>query len=107
MIMVNIAEAKAKLSEFVDAVSRGESVVICNHNRPVAELRAIDAPRTAPRDLTPLYPGEAFLTDAFFAPMTEAELADWYGPGAQPARVAEGRARYSKTPVRGTRPRRP
>jgi antitoxin (DNA-binding transcriptional repressor) of toxin-antitoxin stability system len=106
MIMVNIAEAKAKLSEFVDAVGRGESVIICNHNRPVAELRAIDAPRTVPRDLSPLYPGETFLTDAFFAPMTEAELADWYGPAAQPARVAEGRAQYGKSPARGKRPRR-
>jgi hypothetical protein len=29
MIMVNIQEAKAKLSEFVDAVERGERVLIC------------------------------------------------------------------------------
>jgi hypothetical protein len=38
--------------------------------------------------------------------MTEAELADWYGPAAQPARVAEGRARYGKSPARGKRTRR-
>ena len=41
MLMVNIAEAKAKLSEYLEAVARGEQVIICNRNQPVAELRAI------------------------------------------------------------------
>jgi hypothetical protein len=41
MIMVNIFEAKAKLSEYLEAVARGERVLICNRNRPVAELRAL------------------------------------------------------------------
>ena len=45
MLMVNIAEAKAKLSEYVDAVAKGEHVIICNRNRPVAELRAIEPAR--------------------------------------------------------------
>jgi len=92
MIMVNIAEAKSKLSEFLDAVGRGERVIICNRNRPVAELRAIEAPSVKPRDLTPIYPGETFLTDAFFEPMTEAELEEWYGADPLPGRVAERRA---------------
>ena len=34
MKKVNIHEAKAKLSEYVDAVVRGEQVVICRRNRP-------------------------------------------------------------------------
>ena len=94
MIMVNLAEAKAKLSEFVEAVARGEQVIICKHNRPVAELRAIEATRTAPRDLSPMFPGETFMTDAFFEPMTAAELGDWYGNDVFPARVAESQASY-------------
>ena len=89
MIMVNIAEAKAKLSEFIDAVGRGEAVVICRHNRPVVELRPVEAPRVGKRDLTPMFPGETFLTEAFFDPMTEAELREWEGPDESPARVAE------------------
>lgn len=89
MLMVNIADAKAKLSEYVDAVGRGEQVIICNRNRPVAELRAIEAPRVGPRDLTPMFPGETFMTDAFFEPMTEDELREWEGAGVFPARVAE------------------
>jgi antitoxin (DNA-binding transcriptional repressor) of toxin-antitoxin stability system len=49
MKKVNIFEAKAHLSECVDAVQRGERVVICRRNRPVAELRAVGSARTAPR----------------------------------------------------------
>lgn len=106
MIMVNIAEMKAKLSEFVDAVTRGEQVIICKHNRPVAELRAIEAPRTAPRDLSPMFPGETFMTDAFFEPMTAGELAGWYGGDVSPAKVAESSPTYGSnaaTPKKRTR----
>ena len=89
MLMVNIVDAKAKLSEYVEAVARGEQVIICNRNRPVAELRAIEAPRVGARDLTPMFPGQTFITDAFFEPMTEAELREWEGADVFPARVAE------------------
>ena len=51
MIVINIHEAKAKLSEYLDAVASGERVIICNRNRPVAELRAVEQQRTAPRPL--------------------------------------------------------
>ena len=56
MIMVNIFEAKAKLSEYVEAAERGERVLICKRNRPVAELRPVEQTDRKPRDLTPLYP---------------------------------------------------
>ena len=92
--MVNIAEAKAKLSEFVEAVGRGEQVIICKHNRPVAELRAIEATRTAARDLSPMFPGETFMTGAFFEPMTAAELGAWCAADAVPAKMAEPKATY-------------
>jgi prevent-host-death family protein len=90
MLMVNIAEAKAKLSEYVDAVAKGEHVIICNRNRPVAELRAIEPARVGPRDLTPMFPGWK-IDPAFFDPLSDEELAAWEG-GAEPldgTRVAE------------------
>jgi antitoxin (DNA-binding transcriptional repressor) of toxin-antitoxin stability system len=100
MLMVNIAEAKAKLSEFVEAVSRGERVVICNRNKPVAELRAVDQAPARPRDLSPMYPGQIFVTDGFFEPMTEAELREWYRAPVYPAtaaptKVAERQSEYA------------
>jgi antitoxin (DNA-binding transcriptional repressor) of toxin-antitoxin stability system len=100
MIMVNIADAKAKLSEYIEAVSNGESVVICRHNRPVAELRRIEPARIGPRDLTPMFPGETFMTDAFFEPMSEEELREWEGSELFPARVAEPPPAYGSSPPR-------
>jgi prevent-host-death family protein len=89
MLMVNIAAAKAKLSEYVDAVARGERVIICNRNKPVAELCAVEQAVVGPRDLTPMFPGHTFMTDAFFEPMSDNELREWYGGAAFPAKVAE------------------
>src|SRR3954452_24998372 len=99
MLMVNIAEAKAKLSEYVEAVARGERVIICNRNKPVAELRAMEQAPEQPRDLSPMFPGATFMTDAFFEPMSESELHDWFGGPAFPAKVAE------TSPTHGARKR--
>ena len=98
MLMVNIAEAKAKLSEYIDAAAKGERVMICNRNKPVAELRAVDEAAVGPRDLTPMYPGETFITDAFYEPMTDDEIAEWYEAPVFPAasKVSEARATYGK-----------
>jgi prevent-host-death family protein len=87
--MVNIAAAKAKLSEYLEAVARGERIVICNRNRPVAELRAVEQTATGPRDLSPMFPGDTFMTDAFFESMSDDELREWYGGPVFPAKVAE------------------
>ena len=48
MFKVNIHEAKARLSEFLEAVERA-SGSICKRNRPIAELRAIAPARAAGR----------------------------------------------------------
>lgn len=99
MIMVNIYEAKAKLSEIIEAASRGEQVLICRHNRPVAELRPVGAGRSAPRNLAPLYPGATFTPPAFFEPLSPEELDAWEGRApAAATRVAEGGPGYPSTP---------
>jgi antitoxin (DNA-binding transcriptional repressor) of toxin-antitoxin stability system len=103
MLMVNIADAKAKLSEYVEVAASGERVLICNRNKPVAELRAVDQAPAVPRDLSPMFPGHTFLTDAFFEPMSEADLHEWYGGPAWPARVAETPATYGKSAKKKTR----
>ncbi len=38
MVEVQSSEAKAKLSQFLDEVERGETVVITRHGKPVAHL---------------------------------------------------------------------
>ena len=103
MLMVNIADAKAKLSEYIDAVVRGERVIICSRNKPVAELMAIAQPAQGPRDLAPMFPGHTFMTDAFFEPMTEDELREWYGGPVLPAKVGEKPPVYGKPTKRQRR----
>ncbi len=79
MIKVNIHEAKARLSQYIDAVGRGESVVICRRNVPVAELRAL--PTTGRSERRPWGDDRgAFVVPADFnEPLSEAELALWEG----------------------------
>ena len=106
MKMVNINEVKAKLSEFLDAVAQGETVIICNRNQPVAELRAVPQKRTEPRPMG-LAKGTTTIHPSFYDPMTEEELADFYdGPVFHEApagtRVAERAPTYD-SPTRKKR----
>ena len=41
MIQVNIADAKAHLSKYLESVERGETVVVCRRNVPIAEIRPL------------------------------------------------------------------
>jgi prevent-host-death family protein len=107
MIMVNIHEAKAKLSEYLDAVARGERVVICNRNQPVAELSPAVMPRTSPRQIGGA-PGVA-IPASFFAPLPDDVLDTFSGSDAappRPPRVAAGRGAPTRRRQRSTRARR-
>ena len=44
MIPVNIADAKAHLSRYLGRVERGETILLCRRNVPVAELRPLPKP---------------------------------------------------------------
>lgn len=44
MKMIKLHEAKAHLSELIDAVTRGEEVIISRHGKPVAKLMGLSAP---------------------------------------------------------------
>ena len=53
MVTVNLAQAKARLSELLDKVEGGEAVVITRHGRPVANLSPIAAPKQPVKSLAP------------------------------------------------------
>jgi prevent-host-death family protein len=76
--VLNVHEAKARLSELLDRVERGETVVIARRNKPVAELRPVPAPTEKPRRPIGLAKGKIHIAPDAFAPMSEEELADWY-----------------------------
>jgi prevent-host-death family protein len=111
MIVVNINEAKAKLSEYLELTARGERVLICNRNRPVAELRAVAAARREPRPLGGAV-GRVTVPDAFFEPLPDDLLDAFEGrverPGVvrRPTKVAEAAPPYGgrSAPRRKRRP---
>lgn len=74
-IQVNIAEAKAKLSELVARAEAGEEVVIARHGKPVVTLTAKTEPAAKKRRVLglwahlDLHPADA----TFFEPDPEIE----------------------------------
>ena len=121
MYKVNVFEVKAKLSEYLDRAVRGERIVICRHNKPVAELRAIERVRTEPRPIGPLPGRPTFdIPPSFFDSLPQEELDLWEGlaatdplspawPPRSPSRVPKvaetkggGRARQRRGPARRT-----
>ena len=45
MLTVNLAHAKAHLSELLDKVQSGEEIVITRHGKPVARLNSVSRPK--------------------------------------------------------------
>ena len=75
MIKVNIAEAKEQLSRLLD---RGETVVICKRNIPIAELRPLAKHRRRARPIG-LAKGSFVVPKKFFAPLPDELVAAFEG----------------------------
>lgn len=80
MKSVNVHEAKARLSELLAQVERGETVAICRRNRPVAELRALPPRLAEPRPFGGAK-GRFALPETFFEPLPEDLLRSYEGRG--------------------------
>lgn len=106
MKVVNIFEAKAKLSECIEAAAAGERVLICKRNQPVAELRAVPGARTTPRPIGGAA-GKLEVPQAFFDPLPE-EFVSSFSPeadlvGGRAERAAERGPAHRARPSRGRR----
>jgi len=69
--MININEAKAHLSKYARMVKRGGRVILCDRNRPFAEIRPLSQPGV--RRPFGLARGKIRLPDDFNAPDAEVE----------------------------------
>ena len=49
MIQININEAKSKLSKYTRMVKAGETVVLCERNKPFAEIKSLNRMGSAAR----------------------------------------------------------
>ncbi|WP_246092962.1 type II toxin-antitoxin system Phd/YefM family antitoxin [Subtercola boreus] len=71
--MLNVQDAKTRLSEILSRVERGEEFILARGGKPIATLRPVEP---APRRELGFAPGPP-LPESFWEPMTEEELAEW------------------------------
>ncbi len=74
MHVVNVHQAKTGLSRLLARVEAGEDVVIARRGEPVARLVACKARVKRQPDILK---GKLVVSDAFFDPLPEEELAAW------------------------------
>jgi antitoxin (DNA-binding transcriptional repressor) of toxin-antitoxin stability system len=51
MINVNIHDAKTHLSEYLDRLAKGEIIILCKRNTPIAEIRPLPQARQTKRPI--------------------------------------------------------
>jgi len=78
-MIVKMHQAKSQLSKLIAAAMAGEEVVIARGSEPMVRLTPIAPVKKArvPGRLK----GKFALTDAFFEPLPDDELALWNGEG--------------------------
>ena len=76
---INVADAKAHLSKYLRRVKAGETIVICERNVPIAEIRPLGGGRPHERSLRPVYP-DWEIPDSFFDPLPDDLLDAFEGP---------------------------
>jgi prevent-host-death family protein len=71
-MIVNVHEAKTKLSALLERAHRGEEIIVAKAGKPYARL----VPLEPPQERTPgRYTEE--IPDSFFEPLPEEELEEW------------------------------
>jgi len=78
MIRLNIHEAKTHLSRYLKRLAKGEHIVLCLRNVPIAEIRPLPARETKPRPIG-LARGRFTVPPSFFEPLPDELLKAFEG----------------------------
>lgn len=78
MIKLNVHEAKTHLSRYLDEVKRGETILLCKRNHPIAEIKPLASHSNVPRVIG-LAKGKFTVPDSFFEELPDEELALFQG----------------------------
>jgi len=78
MEIVNIHEAKTRLSKLLQQVSRGEPFIIAKAGRPIAKVVAVETPEPDQARRLGFLSGEVEVPDDFDR-MGEAKIAEIFG----------------------------
>lgn len=73
MIIANIHDTKTNLSKYLEKIENGETVLICKHNVPIAEIKSVKKKNTKNRPVG-LAKGEFKVPASFFDPLPDAFL---------------------------------
>jgi prevent-host-death family protein len=79
MPIVNVYEAKTRLSQLIDAAASGSDVIIARNGKPVARLTRLEQEQKPRYRLGLLEGEEGWLADDFDAPLPPELLAEFEG----------------------------
>jgi len=77
MIRINVHEAKTHLSRYLKRLLKGETIVLCKRNEPIAEIRPLSSARTK-RALGTMK-GQFEVPASFFEALPPEVLDSYYG----------------------------
>lgn len=78
MIRLDVREVKTRLSKCLARVEKGETILPCRRNQPIAEIRPLPAKLKRPRPIG-LHAGQIKLGPEFFDPLPDELLAYFNG----------------------------
>jgi antitoxin (DNA-binding transcriptional repressor) of toxin-antitoxin stability system len=78
MIRLNIHEAKTHLSRYLGKLARGETILLCKRNIPIAEVRPLRPHRKAKRTIG-LAKGKVKVPSDFFEPLPAEIINAFHG----------------------------
>jgi prevent-host-death family protein len=71
VITLNVHEAKTHLSRYLARVEAGETIILCRHNLPIAEVRPIAAKTSRRKRRFGIDEGKFEIPPEFFDPLPE------------------------------------
>ena len=70
MIKVNVHQAKTHLSQYLDRIAKGETIILCKRNKPIAEIRPLPPTRQSKRPIG-LAKDKLKIPKSFFKPLPD------------------------------------
>ncbi len=77
MIKLNIHEAKTHLSRYLERLKKGETILLCKRNEPIAEIRPLPAHPQRKRPIG-LAKGQLKISQDFFDPLPKDIIQAFY-----------------------------
>ena len=78
MIRLNIHEAKTHLSRYLSMIRKGETIILCKRNQPIADIRPFQSRRGLKRPIG-LAKGQFAIPKEFFEPLPEELVQAFQG----------------------------